>query len=67
MKYELGTPNLVGAVSLLEALRYVEKIGGMATIQSHENHLVSYTLKKLAKLQESYPDQITLIGKQASE
>lgn len=66
-KYEPGTPNLIGAASLLYAIEYIEKIGGFSTIQSHENSLITYTLEKFRKIQNKYPDAIKLIGKHDSE
>lgn len=57
-KYEPWTPNIVGAVSLLQAIEYIESIGWYHTIQEHENKLIHYTLEKTSTLKH-----ISLIGK----
>ncbi|MDD3120044.1 MAG: aminotransferase class V-fold PLP-dependent enzyme [Candidatus Gracilibacteria bacterium] len=57
-KFEMGTPNLNGAVSLLKALEFIESIGGYETLTNHENELVAYFLEKFKK----YEDKIELIG-----
>lgn len=49
-KFEPGTPNLTGAVSLLRAFEYIEQIGGYAVLESHERELVEYALEKFEKL-----------------
>jgi selenocysteine lyase/cysteine desulfurase len=48
-RFEPGTPNLTGAVSLLAAFRYFESIGGYATIMEQEKELVQFTLAEFAK------------------
>ena len=49
-KFEFGTPNLIGAVSLLKAFEYIEKIGGYEKVWEHEQELVRYTLEKFVAL-----------------
>ncbi len=56
-KFEPGTPNMTGAVSLLKAFEYVESIWGFSVLEKHEQQLTQYFLEKL----EAYPN-ITLIG-----
>ncbi|MBI2669161.1 cysteine desulfurase [Candidatus Woesearchaeota archaeon] len=46
-KFEAGTPNIAGAVGLMEAIRYLEKVG-MDNIEDHEHTLTAYALKKLS-------------------
>ncbi len=45
-KFETGTPNVVGAVSLLKALEYIENIGWYEKIEEVEKELVSYAIQK---------------------
>ncbi|MFK7780173.1 MAG: aminotransferase class V-fold PLP-dependent enzyme [Candidatus Gracilibacteria bacterium] len=51
-KFEPGTPNLTGAVSLLKALEYIESIGGFEKIEEIENELTKYTLEKFNRREE---------------
>ncbi len=46
-KYEAGTPNIAGAIGLMEAVKYLDRIG-MENIHSHEKELVRYARKQLA-------------------
>ncbi len=46
---EAGSPNVVGAIALAEALVQLEKIG-MDAVARHEAELTEYALKKLATL-----------------
>ncbi len=55
-KFEAGTPNIVGAISLGYAIDFVNKIG-MSKIKDHSEDLTSYLLEKLNK-----DDDIQLIG-----
>ncbi|NOZ44579.1 MAG: aminotransferase class V-fold PLP-dependent enzyme [bacterium] len=48
-KFEVGTPHIIGAVSLLKALEYIENVGGYEAIQEHENDLTHYSLKLFAE------------------
>jgi cysteine desulfurase/selenocysteine lyase len=51
-KFEPGTPNLSGAVSLLKAFEYIESIGGYEKLEQIEQELVDYTLEKLESISE---------------
>ena len=47
-KFEAGTPNIVGAVSLWAALEYIESVGWITAIHVHEQQLVYYMCEKFA-------------------
>jgi len=47
-KFEAGTPNIIGAVSLLKAIEYITSIGGIQKIREHEQQLVHYFMNKLS-------------------
>ncbi len=49
-KFEAGTPNIAGAVGLMEAVKYLNKIG-MENIFKHEIELVNRLLKGLSELE----------------
>jgi cysteine desulfurase/selenocysteine lyase len=44
-KWETGTPNIIGAISLLKALEFIHSIGGMEAIWKHEQKLVQLSNK----------------------
>lgn len=48
-RFEAGTPNIAGAVGLMEAVKYLTRIG-MENIHRHEVELVEYTLKRMDEL-----------------
>lgn len=48
-KFEPGTPNMSGAVSLLKAIEYIENIWGFEKIEEIEDELVEFTLEKFKK------------------
>ncbi len=48
-KYEAGTPNIAGGIGLGAALDYLDNIG-MASVISHEQELLNYTLESLSDL-----------------
>jgi len=48
-KEEAGTPNIVGAVALAEAIRILEKIGWDSIID-HESSLTRHALEKIAEI-----------------
>ena len=48
-KEEAGSPNVVGAVALAEAINILRSIG-MATIAAHEQQLLAYAIGKMTKL-----------------
>jgi cysteine desulfurase/selenocysteine lyase len=45
-KFEAGTPNIEGAISLGEAIRYLNGLG-MREVQAHIDGLIEYTMEKL--------------------
>ena len=45
-KFEAGTPNIVGGIGLMEAVKYLKRLG-MDNVARHEGRLVEYTLKRL--------------------
>mgnify|MGYP001326471029 FL=1 len=55
-KFEAGTPNIVGAISLGHAVDFVQKIG-MSKIKYHSTKLTNYLLEKLKN-----DNDIQLIG-----
>ncbi|HMS90765.1 MAG TPA: aminotransferase class V-fold PLP-dependent enzyme [Candidatus Absconditabacterales bacterium] len=57
-KFEAGTPNIIGAVSLAKAIEYIKSIGGMEKIWEHEQNLVKLCLEGFAKLQ----DKVEILG-----
>lgn len=48
-KFEAGTPNVAGAVGLMSAIDYLEKLG-MENVREHDAEIVDYSLKLLGKL-----------------
>lgn len=48
-KFEAGTPNVGGAVGLMEAIKYMNKIG-YQTIENIEEDLTEYALKEMKKI-----------------
>jgi cysteine desulfurase/selenocysteine lyase len=48
-RFEPGTPNMTGAVSLLKALEYIENIWWYEKIENYENELVKYSLEQFEK------------------
>lgn len=56
-KFEPGTPNISGGVSVLRALEYMEQIGGYDMIEQIEHDLTYYFLEKLKGF-----NGITLLG-----
>lgn len=48
-KEEAGTPNVMGVVAIISAIKALKKIG-MQTIEDYEKSLTDYTLKKLSYL-----------------
>lgn len=45
-KFEAGTPNVAGAVGLMAAIKYLEKLG-MEAVRAHDKALISYAIQKL--------------------
>jgi cysteine desulfurase/selenocysteine lyase len=48
-KEEAGSPNVVGAVALAQAISILSAVG-MHTIAEHEHHLLEYALSRMKKL-----------------
>src|SRR3989338_10530602 len=48
-RFEAGTQNLAGAIGLMEAIKYLEKIG-LNNIYEREKELYEYTIEKLKKI-----------------
>ncbi len=63
-RFEAGTPNIVGAVGLTEAIKYLEKIG-RADIHEHEVELVRYFLKRIDE--EELADMVRIAGPDVAE
>lgn len=62
-RFEMWTPNLNGAVSLLKAFEFMESIGWYEVMIEHEKDLVAYFLQKF----EKFADKIKLIWPKNSE
>jgi cysteine desulfurase/selenocysteine lyase len=59
-KFEAGTPNVCGAVGLMEAVKYLKKIG-MENVKAHECSLTEYALQRMReckKLTMYGPDDV---------
>ena len=63
-KFEAWTPNVVGAVSMLEACKYIESIGGIETIENYEKPLIEFCLKKFFELEKYW---VKLLGSKTNE
>ncbi len=59
-KFEAGTPNIIGAVSVLKALEYIQKIGGMKKLREHDQEITRYALEKFHTLEKA--KKLELIG-----
>ncbi len=57
-KFEAGTPNIIGAVSLLKSLEYIKSIWWMEKIREHEQNLVKYCLDGFTK----FKDKVEVVG-----
>ncbi|HIH43345.1 TPA: cysteine desulfurase [Candidatus Woesearchaeota archaeon] len=55
-KFEAGTPNIAGGITLGTAIDYLLKVG-MENIFAHEQELTEYALKRLAEF-----DDVTIYG-----
>ena len=62
-RHEPGTPHIVGAVSLLAALEYIDSIGGYEVLEKHEKDLTEYVLEKCRDL----PLGVRVIGDMSSD
>ena len=59
-KFEAGTPNIAGAITLGQAIDYLENVG-LDNIHDHEKELIAYVLPKLQQI-----DGLTIYGPQDS-
>jgi len=50
-KFEAGTPNVCGGVGLMEAVKYLRRIG-MENVKAHECILTEYALQRLQECQK---------------
>lgn len=50
-KFEAGTPNIIGAIGLGEAIKYIQSIG-LSNIAKYENELLDYATDALSELEE---------------
>jgi cysteine desulfurase/selenocysteine lyase len=55
-RFEPGTPHIIGAGSLLQAIEFMESIGGYEEIERIEKDLVSYTLAKWQIFKKQFPE-----------
>lgn len=55
-KFEAGTPNIVGAIGLGVAIKYL-KMFDISDIQKHEDFLLEYATKKMMEI-----DEVRIIG-----
>ena len=58
LRFEAGTPNIVGAIGLKEAVEYLNRIG-MDEVRRHEMELVKLTLKLI---EEELADKVEVYG-----
>jgi len=50
-KFEAGTPDICGGIGLMEAVRYLRRIG-MENVQRHERELTEYALKRFGEFEK---------------
>jgi cysteine desulfurase/selenocysteine lyase len=50
-KFEAGTPNVCGGIGLMEAVKYLKKLG-MQNVDNYERELTEYALKKFSELEK---------------
>lgn len=48
-KFEAGTPNVAGAIGLMSAIDYLEKLG-MERVREHDMQLIAYGIQQLEKV-----------------
>jgi len=51
-KFEAGTPNVSGAVGLMEAVRYLKRLG-MRNVKTHEEVLTKYALPRMKSCEKA--------------
>jgi len=49
-KFEAGTPNIVGGITIAEAAKWISSIG-FDTIQQHDNEILNYATEKLSTIE----------------
>lgn len=59
-KFEAGTPNVAGAVGLMSAMEYLQRLG-MDNVREHDAQIVSYVLEQLYKVRN-----LVILGPQDS-
>ena len=62
-KFEIGTPNIIGAAWLLKAFEYIQKIGWWQSMQDKETALTWYALESFLK----HKDKVQIIWKETPE
>jgi cysteine desulfurase/selenocysteine lyase len=50
-KFEAGTPNICGGVGLMEAVKYLRKLG-MENVKAHECMLTEYAMRRMQKCEK---------------
>jgi cysteine desulfurase/selenocysteine lyase len=50
-KFEAGTPDISGAVGLMEAVKYLTKLG-MDNVRAHEYELTKYAMRRMLEIQK---------------
>lgn len=50
-KFEAGTPNICGGIGLMEAVKYLRRIG-MESVKAHEYTLTEYAMRRLQECQK---------------
>ena len=50
-KFEAGTPDICGGIGLMEAVKYLRRIG-MENVQRHERELTEYALKRFGEFEK---------------
>jgi len=48
-KYEAGTPNIAGGIGLMEAVKYLQRVG-MRNVEAHEEMLTKYATQHMLQL-----------------
>ena len=67
-RHEPGTPHIVGAVSLLASLEYIDSVGGYEAIEKYEKELIVYALEKFEEAGFLSPEsRIRLLGSSIPE
>lgn len=51
LKYEAGTPNIEGAITLAKAIDFISEIG-IKNIEKHENNLYDYSINRLSEIKD---------------